>query len=269
MKISVLGCTGLLGNQVLSVLSKEFDTTGFCRNLPNIFWNEVKTEIGFDVFKCDFESFKNYDVIINCVGIVPRMSKGVINDFYINSIFPQKLNRYCIDNSKYLIHISTDCVFDGRKGNCSIYDKPNARDIYGISKYMGETQDNLTIRTSIIGHEFRNKTGLLEWFLNQNVPIRGYTNAFWNGVTAKELSKCIINILDKKPRGLLHISGEKLSKYELLSKIKSVYKKDVEIIPENNFVTDKTLTPTPLDIFNIKLNNIDKMIEEMKNAWCF
>jgi len=174
--------------------------------------------------------------VINCVGFVKQKIKKKFRSdeiFYINSIFPKKLYSITKSLNKILIHFSTDCVFDGKKGNYSEQDKSSAKDIYGLSKYKGELKGKkvVTIRTSVIGHEINSKNGLLEWFLNKKKSCLGFANCYFSGLTSYEIYNFISGYLLKKKiiSGLIHLSSSPISKFKLLKIITSIYKKKILI----------------------------------------
>ncbi len=184
----------------------------------------------------------------------------------VNSLFPHILDEKSSVYDYKLIHISTDCVFSGYKGEYIETSITDATTFYGRSKALGEinNSNNITIRTSIIGPEVRNnRIGLLNWFLNQRGEVRGYTNAIWTGVTTLQLSKSIIEIIDKDICGLIHlVNGGKISKYELLLLFKKYFKSDVRIIPYEDFICDKSLVKTRED-YNIDVPDYETMIKEL------
>ena len=179
------------------------------------------------------------------------------------------MNDISTKNNFKLIHISTDCVFSGLRKNYSEKHKPDPKDLYGKSKLNGEfsSTKNLVIRTSIIGHELNNKRGLLEWFLKQKKEVYGYENAYFSGLTTYELSKIIYNkiLFNKKIFGLYHISGNKISKYRLLQKIKKIYKLNLKLNKENNFIIDRSLDCSKfIKKTGYKKVDWNKMIKENK-----
>lgn len=188
------------------------------------------------------------DIILNCVGVIKQIkeAKNPLISIEINSLFPHKIANF-IQNSKIrLIHISTDCVFSGEKGNYIESDYPDAKDLYGKTKYLGELvsySNCITIRTSVIGPELKTKVSLLEWFLSQNSEVKGYVNAIYSGLTTNELiliiEKYIIPVPEKN--GLYHVSSHPISKCELLKIVANVYNKKIEIIPSSEYKNDKSL----------------------------
>jgi dTDP-4-dehydrorhamnose reductase len=188
------------------------------------------------------------DVVINCIGIVKQdaAAKDPIPSIAINSLFPHQVAAMCARSNARLIHISTDCVFSGRGGNYRESDTPDAEDLYGRSKLLGEVTeyDSLTIRTSIIGRELRSRYGLLEWFLAQNgKTVRGFTRAIFSGFTTRALARILGDIIERRPalHGLWHVASAPISKFDLLSLIKSVYDVNIAIEPDPTFVCDRSL----------------------------
>lgn len=264
MSIILFGSTGMLGNYVLNFLKKEFNIICINRcdfDIENNNWNILN-----DLLKKNITS--NKDVIINCAGIIPQKHNFEEYRKYIriNTIFPHKLSEYSLKYKCKLIHITTDCVFDGSKGNYTINDKHSANNIYGITKSEGEPFNATIIRTSIIGEEQYGKKSLLEWVKSKkNTEINGYNNHLWNGVTCLTLAKIIKEIITENKYwfGVKHIfSPNIVSKYELCQIINSVYDLNIKI----NLTNDSTSKNMTLDgdiIF--KIENIENQIIEQKN----
>ena len=276
----VIGITGMLGSTLLRhlVLDKSFDIYGTSRNaLPLEIHKHLKYKHIANIDVLDevklFNSIKEIqpEIIINCAGIIKQLNH--LNDpleiLPINSLFPHKLNKHCILNNIKLIHISTDCVFSGKKGNYSEKDISDAEDLYGKSKYIGELNNktSLTIRTSIIGHEIDTKLSLLEWFLSQTDEIEGYRKAIFSGLTTLELSNVISKIIKNHPNlvGLYNVASEPISKYELLNLIAEIYSKEIKITPVDNPEIDRSLNPKKfIDETGIRILSWHNMINSMK-----
>ena len=179
--------------------------------------------------------------------IKQRVTNYKILDVYkINALFPQKLATIIKNSDIKMIHLSTDCVFDGLKGYYSENDFPKPTDDYGLSKFLGEvtnTKNVLTLRTSFIGHEIQNKLSLLEWFLNQSGDVCGYSKAFYSGLTTVEVARVIAElILGNFKYGLFHLAGQEITKLELLRQIKNTYKlESIKIIPTDTVSVNRTL----------------------------
>lgn len=191
---------------------------------------------------------KNIDVVINCIGAIKQKNFDISEIEYIelNALLPHKLLSICQRQDTFLIHFSTDCVFNGKKGNYSESDQPNAIDCYGLTKYLGEliTDDSLTIRTSIIGHEVNSSLSLIDWCLSQKGEIFGYCEAIFSGLPTIEISKVIIKILseDAYLTGLFNLAATPIDKYTLLKKVVLQYKKtDLDVLPNTSFKIDRSL----------------------------
>jgi dTDP-4-dehydrorhamnose reductase len=246
-KILILGAGGMLGHVLFQVLSgyDSLDVYGTVRNsekLCNKFNKDMMKKIinGIDADKfnvIDYCILKlRPEIVLNCIGIIKQLpeAKDPIISIGINSLLPHKITKICGDIGARLIHFSTDCVFDGKKGNYSEMDIPDAADLYGRTKFLGEVTglNCLTIRTSIIGHELGSHNGLVEWFLSQNGKIEGYRNAIFSGFPTIEIANILTKYIipNKNIEGLYHLSAKPISKYDLLKLIAEIYKKDIEII---------------------------------------
>ena len=207
------------------------------------------------------------DIIINCIGVLIKGSKeNPDNAILLNAYFPHLLKRLSDEVNATLIHISTDCVFSGKKGNYSEIDFRDADDVYGRSKALGEiiNEKDLTIRTSIIGPELKeNGEGLFHWFMKNSGNVNGYTNAYWGGVTTLELAKAIDVAIENNLAGLVHLSnGEKISKFDLLNLIKKIWQKnDIKINPYNEKSVDKSLLKS--DRFNFRVPEYPEMMYQL------
>tara|TARA_A100001015_G_scaffold304880_1_gene396731 strand:- start:2766 stop:3650 length:885 start_codon:yes stop_codon:yes gene_type:complete len=256
-KILVLGSEGMLGREVLkNLIDKNYDIYSTYRGSSYKDSLDQKKFYGINNFDArDFLELSkildeiNPHIIINSIGIIKQLKKKVKDEdfFLLNSFLPKYLEYWCETNKKRLIHFSTDCVFDGKKGSYNENDIPNAKDLYGLSKILGEviSQHSLTIRTSIIGHEINSSNGLLEWFLSQkeNTSVNGYKNAFFSGLSTSYLAEVVVEkiIEDKNLHGLLQFGGPRISKFELLKIINKVYKKKININPSIDIEMDKSL----------------------------
>jgi dTDP-4-dehydrorhamnose reductase len=190
-------------------------------------------------------------VVVNCIGLVKQIAaaKDPLLSIYINALYPYSLAQICQSAGSRLIHISNDCVFDGKKGNYIEKDASNADDLYGRTKYLGEVSyptHCVTLRTSIIGHELKRKQGLLEWFLSQEKSVKGYTKAIYSGFPTVEMAKIICDFVipQKNLNGIYHISSEPISKYKLLKMIAEKYGKKINIEADDKFVCDRSLDST-------------------------
>lgn len=255
--ILILGASGMLGNTLLRHFSQlhEFNILGTVRskNSVSAFSDTLKEKIISNVDAEHFASiekiFKSFspDIVINCIGIVKQLSSA--NDpltvLPINSMFPHKLAKLCQKDKTRLIHISTDCVFSGKKGMYNEEDIPDASDLYGLSKRIGEVthKNTLTIRTSIIGHELKGNRSLVDWFLSESDKVKGYNNAIFSGLPTVEIANIIEKHVIPFPylEGLYHVSAEPINKFDLLKIIAEIYNKNIEINEDGSFVIDRSL----------------------------
>lgn len=262
MKTIVFGSSGMLGHYVCSLLSQTKEVIPLTRK-------------DYDLVNLTCQSLDNFlqslnldkdSIIINCAGIIPQTKNENVREYIkVNSLFPVILSMICHNRKWRFIHITTDCVFSGSKGN---YDEDSEHDetnIYGVTKSLGEIGYGTIIRTSIIGEEIHSKRSLLEWVKsNKNGEIDGYINHFWNGVTCLQLAKIINQMIDECLfwEGVKHIfSSNCLSKYKLVKTINDIYDLNIKINPIEKKYCDKTIT-TKKDIFSIP--NLENQILEMK-----
>lgn len=257
MRILVFGSTGMLGHKLIQRLSKSAEVWGTVRNNsePLAHFDLLpSTRVISQVDSMNEASVRSAlvtarpDIVINAVGIVKQLptSKDVILTLQVNSIFPHLLSQLGEEYGYRLITISTDCVFDGVKGNYSENDKPNADDLYGKSKHLGEVIADraLTLRTSIIGREIGTAHSLVEWFLsNEGGAVRGYTNAIYSGFPTIVLADIIKDLIFKFPElhGLYHVSSEPIDKYSLLSLLKKNFGLNIKVEPFEDFRIDRSL----------------------------
>ncbi|OXX84368.1 hypothetical protein AVM15_04835 [Paraclostridium benzoelyticum] len=268
-KVLVFGATGMAGHMVTMYLSNIKD--------KYIVFNVChKNKLNENSILCDISDIDavneiilniNPNVIINCIGILNKVTEEDIkNIVYVNTFFPKFLARIGKMKGIKIIHLSTDCVFTGSKGNYNEQSFKDEEGIYGLSKNLGEIEGKncFTIRTSIIGPELKNGSGLFNWFMNQNGTIKGFTNVFWSGLTTLELSKAIDMALDLNIEGIYNITpGYKICKYDLLKIIKDEFKKnDITIEKDNTTVCDKSLVTIKKD-FDYKVPSYETMIKEM------
>lgn len=188
------------------------------------------------------------DVVVNCIGVVKQLdaAKDPLVSIFINALLPHRIAEICRAVSARLVHISTDCVFDGRKGNYKETDFADASDLYGRSKYLGEVNypHAITLRTSIIGHELGSNISLIDWFLSQPGPtVKGYRKAIYSGLPTVELAAVIRDavIPRRELHGLWHVASEPISKFDLLNLVAGQYGKRIEVIPDDAVAIDRSL----------------------------
>ncbi|AHG44171.1 dTDP-4-dehydrorhamnose reductase [Rhizobium leguminosarum bv. trifolii CB782] len=257
MKIVVLGVSGMLGNAMFRKLSEAPSLTVYgtsrATSAKRYFRGELSDRIvsGIDVENQDslariLEEIRP-DAVINCVGLIKQLSDA--NDplaaLPINAILPHRLARLCRLVGARLVHISTDCVFSGNHGNYRESDFPDAKDLYGRSKFLGEVDypNATTLRTSIIGHELGSAHSLIGWFLAQSGRVKGYSRAIFSGLPTVEIAKLVRDVV--LPRsdlsGLYHVAATPISKLDLLRLVADTYGKTIEIVPDEGLVIDRSL----------------------------
>lgn len=268
-KILLFGATGMAGHIAYYYLQ----ATGKYE-ITNVVFRNKLTEDSIIIDVTDKNAVaqlikdQNPDIIINCIGILIKGSKDhPDNAILINAYFPHLLKKLADEVGSKLIHISTDCVFSGKKGSYTETDFRDADDVYGRSKALGEVinDKDLTIRTSIIGPELKKEgEGLFNWFMNQSGIINGYTEAYWGGITTLELAKAIDIALDRNIKGLVHLTnGYRISKFNLLQLFNSIWKKEVTVNPYNGKSVDKSLLKS--DTFNYDVPSYEQMLLEQYN----
>ena len=255
--VLVRGATGMLGNAMVRVLAEDaaLSVVAAARSpgASGRFAPGVRARFvgGLDAESPDrlaaLIAETGPDVVVNCVGLIKQLAAGrdVLAAVPINSLLPHRLATLCTLVGARLIHISTDCVFSGDKGDYSESDRPDATDVYGLSKYLGEVTgpNAITLRTSIIGHELDSHNGLLEWFLSQSGSVKGFAKAIFSGLPTVELARIVHDHVLPRPdmSGLYHVSAEPISKLELLRLVADVYGKDIEIVRDEELVVDRSL----------------------------
>jgi dTDP-4-dehydrorhamnose reductase len=257
VRVLVLGASGMLGNAVFRLLSRSRDhvVSGTVRSSSalKLLPEELRGQIvsGVEIYDLDgltklFERVKP-DVVINCVGLVKQLpgADDPLTAIPMNALLPHRLLAMCKVAGARLIHISTDCVFDGARGMYRESDFADATDLYGRSKYLGELHDPqaVTLRTSIIGPELATAHGLVGWFLAQRGPVKGFTRAIFSGLPTVELARVIRDFVIPAAdlSGLYHVSSAPISKYDVLRGVAREYGHSIEIVPDGELVIDRSL----------------------------
>ncbi len=190
------------------------------------------------------------DVVINCIGIIKQLpgANDPLKAITVNALLPHRISLISRTAGARVIHISTDCVFNGKKGMYTENDESNAEDLYGRTKFLGEVSYShcVTLRTSIIGHELKGQHGLIEWFLAQTQKIRSFRKAIYSGFPTIELARIIRDYVLPHPEltGIYHVSSEPISKHDLLRLVAERYGKEIEIEPDDDYVQDRSLDST-------------------------
>jgi dTDP-4-dehydrorhamnose reductase len=283
MRILILGGDGMLGHRLLMRLQQEHDVRVtlrreladyYCYAQHGLFTAE-NSYTGVEVrdmtrlleVMADFHP----EAVVNAVGIVKQRgaAKEAIPSLEINSLVPHHLAVLCRAAGARLVHMSTDCVFSGRRGNYTEEDVADAEDLYGRTKLLGEVAEPgcVTLRTSIIGLELSRKTGLIEWFLAQRGEIRGFTKAVYTGLSTAEMSRVIERVLleHRDLSGVWQVASAPISKYDLLVRFSEVLgRRDIEIIPDDAVKIDRSLVPIAFEkATGYSAPGWDEMLEEL------
>lgn len=269
MKILVLGCNGMAGHMISLYLKEQgYEVDGFARK-ESQFINTIVGDANDSALLEKIIKEGNYNAVINCIGVLNKFAE---NDHakavYLNSYLPHFLASITKDTNTQVIHISTDCVFSGSRGNYTETDLPDGELFYDRSKALGEivNKKDITFRMSIIGPDInKDGIGLINWFMQQNGRVNGYKNAMWTGQTTLQLAKTIENAVIQQVHGLYNMVPEnKISKYDMLALFnKYLRKEQIEIEPEYNFKIDKSLKRTNYELFSYKIPNYDEQIKEL------
>lgn len=272
-KLLILGAAGMAGHAAYIYLKEtgKYEIATVCRS----------GKIEPDSYELDVYDTKQLaqiieqekpNVVINCIGILIKGAKtNPANAIYINAYFPHKLSdilHKAVSGSK-VIHISTDCVFSGKKGNYRDADEKDALDIYGMTKNLGEliNDKDLTLRTSIIGPELKkNGEGLMHWIFSQKTDgeINGYQKSIWGGITTLELAKVIDSCIESDLAGLYQISNNNgISKYELVSLIVKEFNLPIKVNAVEGVVCNKSIVNTERQDFSFSVSSYDKMIKDI------
>lgn len=252
MKVLVLGSSGMIGRTMFNVLAQRpgWTVSGAVRARAFEGPAPGPVLIGVDLANPDHLArlFREVhpEVVVNCAGLTKHLPSG--NDpvpaLTLNALLPHRLAELCGISHARLIHISTDCVFSGKKGNYCEDDESDAADVYGKTKHLGEVAGPrlVTLRTSTIGHEMGTQFGLLEWFLAQE-RCKGYRKAIFSGLPTVEFAKVVRDLVipNGSLEGLYHVGAEAIDKDSLLRLIAKVYRKQVEIETDDKVSIDRSL----------------------------
>ncbi|AAU03802.1 dTDP-4-dehydrorhamnose reductase family protein [Rickettsia typhi] len=260
MKILILGVTGMLGNSMFRFLTQDskFDVCATARNnaATLYFSKDLTNKLITNVDVANHDSLVevlnkiNPDVVINCIGLVKQLAD--VNDplkvLPINSLLPHRLANLCGLIGSRLIHISTDCVFSGKRGNYNESDFPDCDDLYGRSKFLGEVDypHAITLRTSIIGHELSSNRSLINWFLSTEGCVKGFAKAIYSGFPTVEFARIIRDFVlpNTELHGLYHVASNPINKLDLLKLVAEIYNKEIEIIPSDELIVERSLDST-------------------------
>lgn len=268
MKILVLGSDGMLGH----VVKTYFEEKGF--EVVCTTRRDKKSSLYFDITNSvsDIDNIvkeEKPDVLINCIGILNKVcEENKALAVLINSYLPHYLDQLSEKENFKFVHVSTDCVFDGKVGGYDELSIPNANDTYGKSKALGEVinERSVTLRTSIVGPDINpNGIGLFKWFMDQKGSVGGYGKVIWTGVTTIWFAKCMEMAIENNLVGLHHcVNNDEISKHDLLQLFKKYFDKDIEININSEVESKKTLIRTDKS-FDFGIPSYEQMIEEMRD----
>jgi dTDP-4-dehydrorhamnose reductase len=257
MKVLVLGASGMIGSAMFRVISAKigWQVWGTLRSdeAKRFFSGDQQEKLvaSVDVEKQDvlvrIIGHVKPDVVVNCVGLTKHHKEAEDPQMALplNALLPHRVADLCAVAGARLIHVSTDCVFAGTKGNYAEGDAPDAVDVYGKSKHLGEVDypHAICLRTSTIGHELKSAYGLLDWFLSQQGSCKGFNRAIFSGLPNTEFARVVRDVVIPRPelRGLYHVGAEPICKYELLKLIAKAYGKQIEIVRDDEFSIDRSL----------------------------
>jgi len=257
MKVLVLGGAGMLGHRLYATLRAQYETVVTFRRPASDY-----DALGFferrdildridalsdDDLKRSLDTARP-DAVVNCVGVIKQLreAEDPITAISVNALLPHRLAGLCAAAGVRMVHVSTDCVFSGRKGRYTEADTPDPVDRYGRSKLLGEVDapGTVTLRTSMIGREIRTRSGLVEWFIaNRAGRVKGFERAIYTGFTTAALSRVIAEVLERHAdlTGVWHVSSEPIDKCSLLRMVNDAMGLGVRVDPDREYSCDRSL----------------------------
>lgn len=268
MKFLVLGCNGMAGHTIALYLKEQgHEVFGFDR-LESRYINSVAGDARDSILVKELIGKNKYDTVINCIGILNQQAEdNKALAAYLNSYFPHYLAELTDGTDTQVIHMSTDCVFSGKRGEYTEEDFRDGETFYDRSKALGEIEDekNITLRNSIVGPDINPKgIGLMNWFMQQQGTISGYTKAMWTGQTTLQLAKTMEKAAEERAHGLYNtVPDSAICKYELLQLFNHYLRNDsIQIIPVEGINADKSLKRTRYE-FNYLIPDYEVMVAEL------
>ena len=279
-RVLVLGAGGMLGHMAVRVLSENCEVFGTTRaekqdsRALSKFLPTDKWISGVDVRHANVMEALLTDVqpnfVLNCVGLVKQKMSATsfIESIEINALLPHRLSKACEKNNSKLIQVSTDCVFTCDEGVKKLEQEPNATDLYGRTKFLGEVPYGaaLTLRTSIVGRQLSGEESLFEWILSQNGGvINGYSKALYTGLTTMALARVIAKIIAQCSdlAGIWQVASPEISKYELVRKLIKELELNIELREDTSFQCDRRLDGTTFEkATGIVVPSWDTMLKE-------
>ena len=278
--VLVLGASGMLGHMLVRVLSEHHQVIGttssqydskspLARILDKADWIDQVDVRNWQTIENAINRAKP-NVLINCVGVIKqKMDSGNIMDaILINSLIPHQLASTCEKLGIRFIHFSTDCVFEGTPGIKYTSYTPNATDLYGTTKRLGEVNyaPAITLRTGFVGRQLSGAEGLFEWVLSQKgKAVSGYQNAIYSGLTTMALSRVIKQVIEVQPTlsGLYQVASNRINKFDLITKLNQLLQLDLLIAQNTEFMCDRSMDGTEFtNLTNIHIPSWEEMLTE-------
>jgi dTDP-4-dehydrorhamnose reductase len=264
----ILGCNGMAGH-IISLYLKEqgHSVLGFARTKSRYVESIVGDAFDTELIRRVIEENK-FDAVVNCIGMLNHYAEeDKASASFINSYLPHFLAKITVETKTQIVHMSTDCVFSGKRGSYTEADFCDGETFYDRSKALGELVDckNITLRNSIVGPDIYQKgIGLFNWFMQQSVEINGFTKSIWTGQTTLQLAKTIENAVLQKAYGLYNaVPDHSISKYELVKLFNHYFKDDtIKINPIDGILADKSLIRTRYE-FDCLIPDYETMIAEL------
>lgn len=273
MRFLILGCNGMAGHTIsLYLKERGHDVFGFDLR-PSALVDSVTGNAMDAKFIKEIVGVNRYDSVINCIGLLNQFAENNKSGaVYLNSYFPHYLAQLTDGTDTQVIHMSTDCVFSGERGQYTEDDLRDGTTFYDRSKALGELEDdkNITLRNSIVGPDINPKgIGLFNWFMQQHGEVSGYTSAMWTGQTTLQLAKTMEAAAKEKAHGLYNtVPDTCISKCDLLGLFnKYIRKERVTINPVNKMAADKSLKRTRWE-FDYKIPDYEQMVSELA-GWIY
>lgn len=268
MRFLVLGCNGMAGHTISLYLKEQgHDVYGFDRSPSRLISSTVGDAMDSELVK-ETVGVNRFDSVINCIGLLNKScDENMAKAVYLNSYFPHFLAQITEGTDTQVIHMSTDCVFSGKRGQYTEDDLKDGTTFYDRTKALGELNDNknITLRNSIVGPDINaNGIGLMNWFMKQEGEVTGYTGAMWTGQTTLQLAKTMEMAAKEKAHGLCNaVPDHSISKCDLLKLFNKYCRKEkVSIIPVDLMSADKSLRRTNWD-FDYKIPDYETMVAEL------
>jgi dTDP-4-dehydrorhamnose reductase len=269
MKFLIFGSEGMAGHMISTYLiEKGHSVRGFSRNNIITQHNTIIGDATDSEFVKEIILENDFDVVINCIGLLNQFAdENQMMAVYLNSYLPHFLVSITKNSKTQVIHMSTDCVFSGKKGNYTETDFTDGETFYDRTKALGEINDskNLTLRNSIVGPDIKESgIGLLNWFMKQEGPVRGFTNALWTGLTTLELAKIMEIAAINNSTGLINmVNNVSISKYDLLKLFNKHLRNDELVIePYEDYYVDKSLVRTDFSL-DYHVPSYETMVSEL------